>query len=397
MLFVAWVCTTACAATTYLLFQDLWIAIVASYGILTVVLLGHAMQVLRAKRRVLEERNVPILWGAARVIAWDPVEGALFLRDKGISFVDDCLEDGKGGIRCIYPMLGDELALQVPLEIQTLKFADDKVLTREYLSVTIRGSIKWQVTDLKKYYLLVSRDLRSTGELADRLKRPGITPAPEGAMPPLGDTSRTQGKLMAAAIEWLRMLAEEEARTVVSRVSSGLLIAERMTDGARDVAGKPQTEFERLGMIPAAVEGGQTAWRSASESLAESIARALTNGVKDSGISIVSVSLQEIQMPEEIVVKCIEAAQAAYLPLLAQRGASVRRAELSAEVETIGREAVGAREMLAAAPPFALVDFLSQFVTKQLSTASAASIATAGLLATERPVGAPPPRISSEG
>ncbi len=356
---------------------------IAAFGVSTLIIAAVALKVARAKRRVLTERDVPILFGLAHLVAWDPVEGALFLRDKNISFVDDCLEDGCGGIRCIYPMFGDELALQVPLEVQTLKFADDKVLTREYLSVTIRGSIKWQVTDLRRYYLRMSRELRSTGELADRGRRPDVPPVLDGKMPQLGDTRATQGKLMTAAIEWLRLLAEEETRTQVSRVSSGLLIAERMSEQTQGATAQPQNDHSRLSALPAAVEGQHAAWRSAAETLAESISRALSAGVQDSGISIVSVSLQEIQMPEEIVVKCIEAAQAAYLPLLAQRQASLRRADLAAEVDMLGREAVGTKEILGAAPSFTLVEFLSQFVTKQLSnpTGAGAAIATAGAIA----------------
>jgi len=339
----------------------------------------QAWQLLGAKRLVLDKKYVPVLWGRVALVAWDPVEGVLFLRNKAISFVDDQLEDARGGIRCIYPDLGDELALLVPLETQTLKFADDKVLTREYLSVTIRGSMKWKITDLKRYYLQVSRELRSTGKLADGRESSYISTT-------TGDSGSgveaTSTKLMASSIEWLRLLAEERTRTVVSRVSSGLLIADRVYDSLGSGAGGPQSELARLAGIPSAVEGNQTAWRSAAETLSQSIAQTISEGVADTGISIVSVSLQEIQLPEEVVARCIEAAQAAYLPLLAQRQAAVKRADLSADVDLLGKEAVGTREIVGAAPPFALVDFLSQFVTKQLgkSPAAGAGPASVGLV-----------------
>jgi len=339
----------------------------------------QAWQLLGAKRLVLDKKYVPVLWGRVALVAWDPVEGVLFLRNKAISFVDDQLEDARGGIRCISPDLGDELALLVPLETQTLKFADDKVLTREYLSVTIRGSMKWKITDLKRYYLQVSRELRSTGKLADGRESSYISTT-------TGDSGSgveaTSTKLMASSIEWLRLLAEERTRTVVSRVSSGLLIADRVYDSLGSGAGGPQSELARLAGIPSAVEGNQTAWRSAAETLSQSIAQTISEGVADTGISIVSVSLQEIQLPEEVVARCIEAAQAAYLPLLAQRQAAVKRADLSADVDLLGKEAVGTREIVGAAPPFALVDFLSQFVTKQLgkSPGAGAGPASVGLV-----------------
>src|SRR4051812_4658260 len=199
---------------------------------------------LGAKRRVLDERQVDVLWGLVRLIAWDPVEGVLFLRNKALSFIDDQLEDGRGGIRCIYPIFGDELALQVPLEIQTLKFADDKVLTREYLSVTIRGSMKWRISNLRDYYLQVSRELRSTGTLADGRQTYVMTT--ENGNDSARTATTTKGKLMSSSIEWLRLLAEERTRTVVSRVSSGLLIAERLYDTLGTGASGPQGELARL-------------------------------------------------------------------------------------------------------------------------------------------------------
>jgi hypothetical protein len=52
--------------------------------------LGYqALRLIRAKERVLTEKVVPVLWDLARLVAWDPVEGVLFLHNKALSFVDD--------------------------------------------------------------------------------------------------------------------------------------------------------------------------------------------------------------------------------------------------------------------------------------------------------------------
>lgn len=303
----------------------------------------------------------------------------LFLRNKDVGFLDDQLDDNHGGVRCIYPILGDELALRVPLEIQTLEFADDEVLTREYLSVTIRGSMRWQITDLRRFYLQVSRELRSTGELADQRQQSQLKAAPQGSLGSTTDAT-TRGKLMAAAIEWLRLLAEERTRTVVSRVSSGLLIAERLTDTLGGAINAGQSDFTSLLAIPSAIQGSQEPWRSATETLSQSIAETVAEGVADSGITVVRVSLQEVRLPPGIVQACKEAAQAAYLPLLAQRQAATRRADLAADVDLLGKEVVGTREVLGVAPAFTLVDFLSQFVSKQLGGSGGAGLA-AGLVA----------------
>jgi hypothetical protein len=243
--------------------------------------------------------------------------------------------------------------------------------------------VKWKITDLKQYYLQVSRELRSTGEITDRGGKASYINTQTGDNGAAVPAMSTNGKLMASSIEWLRLLAEERTRTVVSRVSSGLLIADHVYDALGTGAGGPQSELARLAGIPSAVEGNQTAWRSAAETLSQSIAQTISEGVADTGITIVSVSLQEIQLPEGVVARCIDAAQAAYLPLLAQRQAAVKRADLSVDVDLLGKEAVGTREIVGAAPPFALVDFLSQFMTKQLAkpTGAGAGLASVGLIA----------------
>ena len=48
-----------------------------------------------------------------------------------------------------------------------------------------------------------------------------------------------------------------------------------------------------------------------------------------------------------------------------------RAAELRADVELLGREAVGTREVVGAAPAFALTDFVSQYLHKRLATPTA--------------------------
>jgi regulator of protease activity HflC (stomatin/prohibitin superfamily) len=348
-------------------------AVAALLFVATSAVIGQqTLQLMRAKRDVLAKKDVSILWGLGRLIAWDPVEGVLFLRNKNLAFMDDQLDDGHGGIRCIYPMLGDELALRIPLEMQTLEFADEEVLTREYLSVTIWGSIRWQVTDLKKFYMQVSRELRSTGELADRRQQARLKASPQAS----GIDTTTSTKLMTAAIEWLRLLAEERTRTVVSRVSSGLLLAERLSDTL-----SVGSDFTRLSAIPNAIEGAQEPWRSATETLGQQIAETVAEGVRDSGISIARVSLQEIRLPPGIVQAAKEAAQAAYLPLIAERKASEKRADLSVEVDLLGKEAIAAREILGVAPAFTLVDFLSQFVSKQMAAGGTGTGAGVGSLA----------------
>ena len=317
----------------------------------------QALRLLSARQTVLHEKNVSLLFGMVRLIAWDPTEGVLILRDKSVSFHDDDLHDGKGGVRFIYPVLGEELALRVPLEVQTLHYSDDNVLTREYLGLKIRGTMKWRIVDIERFYLQMSRELRSTREaaLADPRVVPKLDHEPARA---------TTAKLVDAAIEWLRGLAEEQTRLVVSRVRSGLLLADRMMSDVPEVRAAIESPA-------AAAEFG-----GASEGLASAIHATLSDRLKEYGLSVVDVSLQEIGMPQAIVEQCAKACKTAYLPLMAHRQASAKHADLRAEVDVLGKEAVGAREIVSNAPAYALGDFLTKFITARTPSTPGGNVPT---------------------
>ncbi|HEX8522456.1 MAG TPA: SPFH domain-containing protein [Tepidisphaeraceae bacterium] len=348
---------------------------------------------LQARQKVLTEKAVPLLWGLVQLVAWDPIEGVLFLKNKALGFCDDSLDDGHGGIRLIYPVLGEELALRVPLETQTLSVTDDNVLTREYLSVMIRGTMKWRIRDIKSFYLLVSRELRSTTEQPDGRLETGARGVPIGDSNPKSAIDR----LVQSAITWLRLIAEEQTRIVVSQVSSGLLIAERLKEEIPEV----RDSFIQSRML-AGPQGTSKEWQDAANGLASRIEDAVRQRVSKYGISVEEVALQEIRLPQEIVEQCIEACKAAYLPVLAQRKGLAKRAELSVEVELLGREAAATKQIVGAAPNFTLVDFVSGFLAKQMNGPGLGlNTATAGALATSLAAGAaaslPPPSKGDAG
>ncbi len=389
---VAWL-----AATVVLLFLSLFSTLMSFLSVLLFLTItcGAAYQVfllLRARQRVLVDKDIPLLWGSVRLVAWDPVEGVLFLVNKSIGFYDDSLHDGRGGVRLIYPFFGEELALRVPLEVQTLQFFDQNVMTREYLSVNVHGTLKWRLTDIRKFYLLLSRELRNTTDEHKQNAEPGHTSSPAERQTIRSERSveASVSKKVCLAIMWLRVLAEEQTRTVISRVSSGLLIADRLADELPEIKAAVARDRSMLTALAADTPNTCDAnWTGAADGLARSIYDTLDKRVAPYGIHIEEVSLQEIKLPPEIVRACVEAAQTAYLPLLAQRRAAAdvatKRANLAAEVELLGREMVGTREVVGAAPAFALADFLSNFLSKGLNrqtavglAATAASIGVAG-------------------
>lgn len=332
----------------------------------TVAIGQQVWLLLQARQKVLVHKDVPLLWGLVRLVAWDPIEGVLFLRNKRLDFRDDDLHDGHGGVRFIYPVLGDELALRVPLEVQTLRFADENVLTREYLSVTAKGTLKWRIHNIEQFYLLVSRELRTTWEHKDHTHQSRSMQTP--ALRTAGEAT-SNVNLLNLVIEWLRAMTEEQTRFVMSRMSSGLLLADRLSNELSEVK-----EAARHDLALPTSDAASGEWAKAADNVAAKVFDTMRARTEHYGIEVVEVSLQEIRLPEEIVQQCIEACKAAYLPLLAHRKASAKRADYAAEtgrlaheVELLGREAVGTREIIGEAPAVSLVDFLGSFLSKRLA------------------------------
>lgn len=293
-----------------------------------------AIQLAIAKSRVLAEGEVKLWNGLTKLVSWNPNEGVLFLRNKQIEFVDDNAHDG-GGIRVVYSLLGEELALRVPLEIQTLPFEDSQVLTREYLPLTIKGTMYWKISDLSRFYLLVSSEIHSLSDSG----RHSIEKS----------ASRPQYEV---AKHWLQSMAEEKTRAVISRTGTGLLIADQLASDLPRVLPESQS-FLTPGPHASA------AYRSATESLAETIKAEFDSSIREYGLEIHRVALQEVRLPNEIYAAAVDACKAAYLPLKAQAEALERKLKLQAEVDVLGKDVVGMKEITANIPALAFQEFLS--------------------------------------
>jgi len=301
----------------------------------TAYLLYLLVQLVLAKAKVLAAQEVSLWNGFTKLVSWNPNEGVLFLKNKNIDYVDNNPHDG-GGIRVVYQLLGEELALRVPLEIQTLSFVDTEVLTREYMPLTIQGTIYWKVVDLSQFYLLISKEVHSANDV--------------GAHGIKTSVSRPQFEV---AEYWLRSMAEEKTRTIVSRVGTGLLIADQLASdlpkalpgvGAAFPVGEPQSS---------------AAYRSATDSLASTIKTEFEASVREYGLEIHRIALQEVKLPPEIYAAAVGACKSAYLPLKAQAEAMARKLQLQAEVDVIGKDAVGMREIAGNIPALAFQEFLS--------------------------------------
>lgn len=301
----------------------------------------HAFGLFSLRSRVLQEKDILLWKGLARMVAWNPTEGVLFLKNKQVDFVDDNPNDG-GGIRCIFPIMGEELATRVPLEIQTTPFSDDGILTKEFIPVSMKATIFWKISDLYKFSISLSKEVHSVND------RGGHSIEPKDSNPQLGTAER-----------WLSSLMEEKTRATVSRVGTGLLISDRLMNElpmALPGEGQPQNAL----MGPSSSE----IYRSATEGLASAVTGTLADAVADYGIEVHRVTLQQINLPPEIYAAAVEACKSAYTPLKARADAMAEKMRLQARADVIGAEATGLKEIAGNVPALVLQDFLGPLFLK---------------------------------
>lgn len=114
---------------------------VALLGLLTAILLVASANLFLAKKAALKCGNAKAWFGTLEVAAWDPTEGVLLLKDKMLEYVDSNPNDG-GGVRVVLPFLGEDEVCRVPLEVQTLQYWDERVLsTGESIAVGVGGRL----------------------------------------------------------------------------------------------------------------------------------------------------------------------------------------------------------------------------------------------------------------
>src|SRR5207253_1158395 len=98
-------------------------------------------------------------------------------------------------------------------------------------------------------------------------------------------------------------MAEEQTRVIISRVSSGLLMADRLSSEIPEV----KSTSSRTDLMLGQPQTTSNEWTGAADGLAVKIYDTIAARTANYGISVEEVSLQEIRLPEEIVQQCVEA------------------------------------------------------------------------------------------
>ena len=388
---IAWAIVFVLAILAMIVSNALIVPAILCFIAASAFIIYQLVSLLLAKGRALRDNEVPLLFGLLRLVAWDPTEGVVILKNKTLSYVDDNIYDG-GGIRLLYPVMGEEMVLRAPLEVQSLDFVDEHVITREYLALTVRGTMKWRITDIEQFYLLVSRELHYANDrgmhrvearsVPDRVLLPNSSTQARSTDPRLGSMKDASRKRESAE-EWLRWIAEEQTRTIVSRISTGLLVAEQVaSDLPPEVRDKVENQL--LNPVPF-IPSATNKYQSATDGLAAAIHETTNERVRQFGIYVDDVSLQEAKLPPDIHQQCVEACKASYLPLIAQKQALGRKMELQAEADVIGAETLGAREIASVAPAYALSDFLTEFIGTNSALIGAAAAQKRAIATRESP------------
>ncbi len=373
-LLIGWSLLAFLTVVIGLLLSSLGTAAVVLF-VITMVVSGLVLDLLLAKKKALHSGMANAWAGFLQVAAWDPTEGVLFLKDKKIEYVDSDPTDG-GGLRLLFPFFGEEEVCRVPLEVQTSEYSDEKVLTREYVPLKLTGTIYWRIADVAKFYLLVSREIHKIDDRdGHRVYQPEAETRERGRL-----RSGSEHQLEAAE-EWLRLIAEEQTRSVVARVRTGLLVAEEIAaalpPGLRENATTESVPEQAASGVSS--PSSSKSYRSAAEGLGDSIREAMAAVVPAYGICVDRVSLQEVRLPEGILARAVEACTTAYQPLMAHRRATADKMQLAAEAEgrrmllageadVVGPETVAKREVIGSVQPFAMggrggsfLDFLAYY------------------------------------
>ena len=261
-----------------LIFLKMEMALIIGLGIVApaVLLLFMLAKLGYSKNSVKGSRDVDLLFRMVKLVSWDEVEGVILQKEKSIHYVDDMSRGG--GMVTLFPVLGDRLLLRQPLTYQSLEFRDDLVFSRENMTLSIRGSVDWRITDLERFHKLMLRDAKVSSQDDSR-----------------DDASEATAPISESQVEsnraWLRSIVEELARAEVVKLNAGSMVAEGIAN-----------ELNRT------MTGADTT----VSGLAERIQKQFAEKSRPYGIEIRKVSIDSISLPKEVRASVLDASRQYY-------------------------------------------------------------------------------------
>jgi regulator of protease activity HflC (stomatin/prohibitin superfamily) len=330
-----------------------------------------ALQLFAAKQRAIAGRPVRLLFGLARLITWEQNEGLLLLRDKKVVERIYGPRSG-GGLRLLYPFLGEEVRERVPLSIQLTWYEDSRVLTREAVQLSVKVALYWQVRDLEAYSYKIDSEVRSLRD-GSRTGAGSVVIA----MPVRSGRSR-----LDVANVWMRTLAESSLRKLVSQTSTLQIVSKRAAMSLPEE------------VVQNAPVGTDDATPATPDVIADRLKAELHPRVSEYGLGIDRVEIQEVQLPPAFQKAVDDVWVAATQPRKSRYEAESMEAKLSVVCRLLGKEAAAMGEIVQKLPsgsylgnPLASL----QAMITQLAAAPAAALPVATPLASPTKPSQEPP------
>jgi regulator of protease activity HflC (stomatin/prohibitin superfamily) len=287
-------------------------------------------QLFTAKQRAISGHQVTLFFGMARLVAWEQNEGLIFLRDKRVSQVIDDRHAG-GGLRIIYPFLGEELKGRVPLSLQMTTYVDERVLTQESVQLKVKVAIWWEVTQLRTYFYRIDHEAHKLRDRPEDALGAGIRTI-------AGPTAR--GPLAIAEI-WVTALAESCLRSLISGTSTLLIVSKRAKIGLPHSKGDTGLLLEPDAGDPVP---------ATPEVIARQLKDELCKKVQDYGLMIERIEVQEVQLPPGIQKAVDDVWETSTLPAKSAYEAEAQRKRLQVLVEQLGQPAAAMSEIVKGLP-----------------------------------------------
>jgi hypothetical protein len=339
--------------------------------------------IAKAQAIRLGKREVDLFFGLIKLVLWEQNEGLLFLKNKRVTGIVFGPDDG-GGTKLIFPFLGDELKLHLPLTLQMCWFEDRDVVTRESIRLFMKLAIWWKVKDkrgIDDFYRLINKEIHvgSSGSVSEAV----YTASDLGR----GSKGSRRAELIVAE-KWIQTLAESCLRKIVSHTSTAFIVS-RQAVGYLHVEPTPQNSASDHEATTPGV-------------LAKNIGEMLNEQIEEYGLHAERVEIQEVQLSKDIQESIDRVWKATLLPAQSKQEAEARYIQVSRELEAvksvIGEDATRLNELLKnfrgstffGGMPKPLVALLSPLVSKSAKTALAGTDAVPTAIPAVGAVAAPP-------
>jgi regulator of protease activity HflC (stomatin/prohibitin superfamily) len=310
------------------------VALFVLSGLVTVLLGYLLVQLLLAKNRAIVTKSVPLFFGLAQIVVWEQNEGLIFLRNKRLFEIIDGRRAG-GGLRVIFPVLGEELRARVPLTVQLIQFQDNKVLTEEAIQLSVKAAIWWQVEKLDTYFYKLDREVHAG---RDALVPGSVTVAPIAR-------SANQGNREIAEL-WVQTLTESCLRKLIASTSTLRIVSNRTWSAIHTEMGTD------LPTGPSASVGTsvEDAMPASPERIAQMLQKDLQCRLIDYGLSIDRVEIQEVQLPTSIQTAVDEVWVAATQPKKSGYEAQALENRLKVLCDRLGQNGATMTEVVQSLP-----------------------------------------------